>query len=95
MDRKKRVTRFFGKHAAAYAPAGHSARQDLDRLISLLSPVGTESLLDVATAAGNTALAFAPLAGRVVGVDLTPEMGRQFAAQAEERGVNDADLLWT
>lgn len=93
MDRKKQITQFFGKHAAAYTPAGHPARQDLDRLIALMSPTGAATLLDVATAAGNAALALAPLVRRVVGVDLTPEMGRQFMAQAEERAVTNADFI--
>jgi ubiquinone/menaquinone biosynthesis C-methylase UbiE len=94
MEKKEQVREFFGKHAAAYTISpGHRSGKDLDRLIELLGPTGTEELLDVATATGNTGLAIAPLVGRVTGLDLTPQMEAEFQAQAAARGVTNARFV--
>ncbi len=91
MEQKDRVREFFGRHAGAYhgGPA-QSQAPDLELLIRWLAPAGTEMLLDVATATGNTALALAPLVAAVTGVDLTPEMGREFRTRAEQQGAANA-----
>lgn len=94
MESKEKVQEFFGRHAAAYsASPGHRRGPDLDLLIRLLGPSIGESLLDVATATGNTALAFAPFVDHVTGLDLTPEMEPEFTAQAKERGVTNARFI--
>lgn len=94
MEHKEQVRDFFGKHAAAYTVSpGHRSGPDLALLIRLLGPTGTESLLDVATATGNTAFAIAPLVAEVTGLDLTPEMAQQFGAQAAARGVTNARFV--
>lgn len=94
MDKKERVRAFFGAHAAAYSTSpGHRSGHDLERLVALLAPAGTETALDVATAAGHTAFALAPLVAAVTGVDMTPEMGAEFAAQATQRGVRNARFV--
>jgi ubiquinone/menaquinone biosynthesis C-methylase UbiE len=91
VEKKERVQDFFGRHAAAYSISpGHRSGEDLALLIRLMAPTGTESLLDVATATGNTALAIAPLVAQVTGLDLTPQMEAEFQAQAQARGVANA-----
>lgn len=89
-DNRQQVQDFFGKHASAYAG---NLGKDLERLIALLAPTGTEAALDVATATGSTALALAPLVAAVTGLDLTPAMGREFAAQAAQQGVGNARFI--
>jgi ubiquinone/menaquinone biosynthesis C-methylase UbiE len=94
MEKKQQVQEFFGKHAAAYTTSvGHRSGPDLDLLIRLLGPTGKESLLDVATATGNTAFAIAPLVAEVTGLDLTPEMAQEFQAQADARGIGNARFV--
>jgi len=91
MDNRDQVKDFFGRHAAAYT-AGRGA-PDLERLLALLTPAPGETALDVATATGNTALALAPLVAAVVGLDLTPEMGRQFEQRAAAAGIGNARFV--
>lgn len=87
MDAKDRVRGFFAQYARAYtASPSHRSGRDLDRLVALLDPRGHERLLDVATASGHTALALAPRVREVVGLDLTPAMAAEFAAEARARG---------
>jgi ubiquinone/menaquinone biosynthesis C-methylase UbiE len=85
-------------HAAAQAQFGavaehyvasprHAAGDDLVRLVELAAPRGDERLLDVATGAGHTALAFAPHVADVVASDLTPRMLELARALAAQRGV--------
>lgn len=94
MEKKEQIREFFGKHAAAYTVSpGHRRGPDLDLLISLLAPTGAESLLDVACATGNTALALAPLVRQVTGLDITPQMEAEFQAQAQARGVTNATFV--
>ncbi|MFO7173131.1 MAG: methyltransferase type 11 [Bacillota bacterium] len=70
---KEAVRQFFSRNAEAYARSpSHRSGADLARLIALLQPEPAWRALDAATAAGQTALALAPLVGEVVGLDLTP-----------------------
>lgn len=94
MDPKDRVRDFFSQYAHGYAvSAPHRAGRDLDRLVALLAPTGVERLLDVATGTGHTALALAPRVREVIGLDLTPAMGEQFAALAREQGFPHARFV--
>ncbi len=52
----------------------HVEGDELDRMVELAHLTGAERVLDVATGGGHTALAFAPHAGEVVALDLTPAM---------------------
>ncbi len=90
MSNREEAQKFFGQHAAAYTLSGHPNIGDLERMLALMAPTGLEVALDVATAAGNTAILLAPLVARVVGLDITVEMGQEFAAQVQQTGVRNA-----
>ncbi len=84
---KDQVRQQFGANAAAYVSSPtHAQGASLSRLVELTDPQPDWLVLDVATAAGHTALAFAPRVAAVVGLDLTPEMLPLAARLAGERG---------
>lgn len=84
---KDRVRGFFTAHARNYAvDPGQRAGPDLVRLLEVLEFRPSDRALDVGTAAGNTAVAVAARAAEVVGLDLTPRMGEEFAAAAAAAG---------
>ena len=65
----------FGRSADAYvASAGHAGGDDLERLVAWGRSYRPQRLLDVATGAGHTALAFAGFVERVCAFDLTSPM---------------------
>ena len=87
---KDQVRQQFGANAAAYVSSPtHAQGASLARLVELADPRPEWRVLDVATATGHTALAFAPRVAAVVGLDLTPEMLPLAARLAEERGVTN------
>ncbi len=68
----------------------HAAGDDLARLVELAQPRGNEHMLDIATGAGHTALAFAPHVADVVASDLTPrmlEVARELATKRDVQNV--------
>lgn len=67
----------------------HAAGDDLRRLLELAAPRGDEHVLDIATGAGHTALAFAPHVADVVACDLTPRMIELAVSLAAERGIRN------
>lgn len=74
-DHKERVRSQFGATAAEYVSSpGHRSGRDIDRLVEMTEPTGTEAALDIATGGGHTALAVAPHVASVVASDLTPKM---------------------
>ena len=84
---KDQVRQQFGANAAAYVSSPtHAQGASLARLVELADPQPAWRVLDVATAAGHTALAFAPRVSAVIGLDLTPEMLPLAARLAAERG---------
>ncbi len=84
---KDLVRRQFGANAANYATSiVHAKGASLDRLVSLMAPEPGWDLLDIATAAGHTAFAFAPHVATVVASDLVDEMLEVARTQAAERG---------
>jgi len=84
----------YGGRAGAYArSAEHAAGDDLVRLIELLAPERHETALDVATGAGFTAFALAPLVSGVVALDLTPEMLAEGQRLADERGIFNVEFV--
>jgi ubiquinone/menaquinone biosynthesis C-methylase UbiE len=65
----------FGRSADAYvASAGHAGGDDLERLVAWGRSYRPRRVLDVATGAGHTALAFAGFVERVCAFDLTSPM---------------------
>jgi SAM-dependent methyltransferase len=87
---KQLIREQFGANAAAYvASPTHAQGASLARMVELTAPQPGWRVLDVATAAGHTALAFAPHVAAVVGLDLTPQMLPLAAKLAVERGVTD------
>ena len=87
MDRKS-VKKQFGANADAYVTSKvHAKGASLARLIELTNPQPDWHVLDVATGAGHTALAFAPHVKEVVASDVTPEMLEKTAVLAQERNL--------
>ncbi len=75
--RARRIQEQFGASAQAYVTsAGHAGGDDLEMLLAWGRAGRPARVLDVATGGGHTALAFAPLAARVVAFDLTEPMLR-------------------
>jgi ubiquinone/menaquinone biosynthesis C-methylase UbiE len=90
---KDLVKRQFGAHAGAYATSRvHAQGASLGRLVELVEPQAHWRALDVATAAGHTALAFAPRVAQVVATDITPEMLPVAAKLAGEKGIGNLAL---
>lgn len=78
----------FGSHATAYATSSvHAKGWSLERLVELVSPRPAWHALDIATGAGHTAAAFAPLVAHVIASDITGEMLREAASIAVARGL--------
>lgn len=85
---KQRVQQQFGASAAAYATSQvHAKGASLARLVELVRPQPQWRVLDVATAAGHTALAFAPHVAHVTATDITEPMLTVAAQLAQDRGV--------
>ena len=90
---KQQVREQFGANAAAYVSSPtHAQGASLARLVECVAPQAAWRVLDLATAAGHTALAFAPHVAAVIGLDLTPEMLPQAARLTAERGVANVDF---
>lgn len=87
---KAQVRQQFGASASQYlTSAVHAKGSDLELLPGIAGLTGQEDVLDVATATGHTAVALAPHARHVTGVDLTPEMLALARTQAERRGLTN------
>lgn len=87
---KKRVQQQFGDKAAAYTTSAvHASRASLERLIEVVNPWPDWQMLDVATGAGHTAHAFAPLVRRVIATDITLPMVAQARRVAWEKELSN------
>jgi ubiquinone/menaquinone biosynthesis C-methylase UbiE len=88
---KSLVQEQFGTHAAAYATSTvHAKGASLARLVELVKPESHWRVLDIATGAGHTALAFSRFTDSVVAMDVTVPMleaARQFVAREGATGV--------
>ena len=85
---KSLVQSQFGAHAAKYATSTvHAKGASLGRMVELVAPAKSWLALDVATAAGHTAAAFAPHVAHVIASDITPEMLVEAAKLATEKGL--------
>ncbi len=75
----------FGPSAKLYGTSAiHNNTKELAALVELANPQPTDVLLDVATGAGNTALAFAPHCAEVIALDITPEMLAEVERRAKD-----------
>jgi len=84
----------FGPVAASYATSpDHANKVALDHLVSVVEPQPTDEIIDIATGAGNVALAFAPQVARVVAFDLTPSMLEQTLETAKKRGLKNVEAV--
>lgn len=87
---KQQVREQFGANAAAYVSSPtHAQGASLARLIECVAPRPEWRVLDLATAAGHTALTFAPHVAAVTGLDLTPEMLPLAANLMTKRGASN------
>ena len=93
-DQARRVQAQFGAIAAAYvASPGHAGGDDLEQLAAWGRALSPTRVLDVATGGGHTALAFAPIARRVIAYDVTEPMLRAARGLLRERGAASATFV--
>jgi ubiquinone/menaquinone biosynthesis C-methylase UbiE len=84
------VQKKFGEAAADYAASSvHAKGESLARLVALVQPKPSWRLLDVATGAGHTALAFAPHVAKVTASDITDQMLAEAKRLAAERAAGN------
>jgi ubiquinone/menaquinone biosynthesis C-methylase UbiE len=84
------VQKKFGEAAADYAASSvHAKGESMARLVALVQPKPSWRLLDVATGAGHTALAFAPHVAKVTASDITDQMLAEAKRLAAERGAGN------
>lgn len=89
---KTLVQKQFGANAANYSTSVvHAKGASLARLVELVKPEKDWIALDIATAAGHTAAAFAPHVAKVIASDLTPEMLAEARKLAKERGFSNME----
>jgi len=80
--------RHFDAIAGQYASSEvHVDSPTIRRLHDLLLPQPPASICDVACGPGHLVLSFAGKSSRIVGVDAAPNMLRQFAKLAQQRGI--------
>jgi ubiquinone/menaquinone biosynthesis C-methylase UbiE len=87
---KSLVQSQFGANAENYATSRiHAEGDSLVRLVELTGPKPAWTMLDVATGAGHTAMAFAPHVARVTATDMTPRMLGVSVELAQKRGLTN------
>lgn len=92
MPETQRPQDVFSQRAAFYTTSQtHSDAAQLESLVALAAPRPEWIALDVGTGTGHTALAIAPHAASVVGIDLTVEMLAQARLLEQGRGLS---LSW-
>lgn len=92
-DAKARSQAQFGANSAKYATSAvHARGESLGRLAELVEPQPGWHMLDIATAAGHTAFAFAPLVESVIASDITPEMIDLVTNRAAELGHDNVSV---
>ena len=90
----RKVQEQFGAVAAAYVTsAGHAGGEDLEQLLAWGRALGPRRVLDVATGAGHTALAFAGLGARVTAFDVTEPILHTARAFVANRGATDVRFV--
>jgi SAM-dependent methyltransferase len=93
-DQSRRVQEQFGASAAAYvASPGHAGGDDLEQLAAWGRALSPTRVLDVATGGGHGALAFAPIARRVIACDVTEPMLRAARGLLRGRGAGSVAFV--
>lgn len=93
------VRRQFDRAAGAYGTSPiFAAGHDLALMVEAVHPTAAMTVLDVGTAAGHTAFAFAPQVREVIGTDVSAGMLAEATRQATARGLTnvrfeEADLV--
>jgi ubiquinone/menaquinone biosynthesis C-methylase UbiE len=91
-DEKAWVTRHWSESAALYATSSiHSRGLSRQRIVELANPTATDLVVDVATGAGHTAVAIAPLVRRVIAVDLSVRMLEVTCSLAAKQRLNNIE----
>jgi ubiquinone/menaquinone biosynthesis C-methylase UbiE len=89
---KAKVQAQFGPSADSYATSDiHAKGESLAVLLELVNPQPHWRVLDIATGAGHTALAFAPHVTQVVATDLTDGMLAKAAELAAARALTNVE----
>ena len=92
-ESRKAVREQFGRNAESYVTSTPHARgRSLTRLTEVIDAQPDWQVLDVATAAGHTAFAFAPRVAHVRATDITEEMLELARKQAKERGLDNVTV---
>ncbi|MEO1264485.1 MAG: methyltransferase domain-containing protein [Pseudomonadota bacterium] len=87
---KDLVQQQFGANARSYVSSPvHAKGHSLARLVEAVAPKPNWAALDVATAAGHTALALAPHVKHVTASDITPEMLAEAKVLAAKKGITN------
>ena len=90
---KKLVQEQFGANARTYITSQpHAKGASLQRLVELVEPQPDWQALDIATAAGHTAFAFAPHVAHVRATDITLQMLDVAREQAATRGIGNVTV---
>ena len=93
MTVKKTVQEQFGANARTYITSQpHAKGASLQRLVELVEPQPDWQALDIATAAGHTAFAFAPHVSHVRATDITPQMLTVAREQTATRGIDNVTV---
>jgi ubiquinone/menaquinone biosynthesis C-methylase UbiE len=91
-DIKSKAQAQFGAASDAYATSTiHAKGESLKILTDLITPQPDWVMLDVATGAGHTALAFAPFVSKVIATDITEAMVNKAAEMAAQRGLTNVE----
>ena len=82
----------FSQVASRYGAGSrwHAGEGPLAEVVTFCRPAPDDAVLDVATGAGNTALALAPRVRSVLGLDITREMLDEARRQAAAKGIDNA-----
>ena len=92
MTNRDRVQQQFGQAADEYATSDvHARGESLDVLLQLTEPQPDWQMLDVATGAGHTAIAFAPHVATAIASDLTDAMLRKAHELASQREITNIE----
>ncbi len=90
---KRQVKEQFGANATAYATSKvHAKGASLLRLVELIQPQPDWQMLDIATAAGHTAVIFSSHVAHVTATDITPEMLTVAQKMADEKSITNISI---